>query len=293
MSSSIYTEFFGFHERPFTLLPDPDFLYWSNAHRRAFTVLEYGIVSHAPLTVVTGEVGTGKSTLIQVLLQSLGDDVNVGLISNAHGGRGELLRWVMNALDQPIEPGADYVLLFQQFTDYVISEYAAGRHVVLLIDEAQNLSVESLEELRMLTNINSNKDELLQIILVGQPELREKISRQELRQFAQRVSATCYISPMDLDTTRNYIRHRLEHVGGTGEEFTEAAVRRVFEMSGGIPRQINKICELALVYASGAEQRAVDVATVEELRADGLFVETKPVPLYLTNRVDIISKVAE
>ena len=172
MAAELYTAHFGFSERPFSLSPDPDFMFLSKAHTRAFSVLEYGLMTHAPLTMLTGEVGTGKTTLMQALLRSVEEDITLGLISNAQGDRGDLLRWVLNALDVPLPERTDYVSLFQHFQNFVIDEYAAGRHVVLIIDEAQNLGADMLEELRMLTNINSGKDELLQIILAGQPELR-------------------------------------------------------------------------------------------------------------------------
>ena len=159
MVNDLYVSFFGFRERPFTLLPDPDFLFWSRNHKRAYAILEYGFASRAPLTVVTGEIGAGKTTLVQKLLGTLGENVTVGLISNAQGNRGDLLRWVLYALEVPADMSADYVNLFKTFQDFVINEYAAGRYVVLVIDEAQNLSIEALEELRLLTNINSNKDE--------------------------------------------------------------------------------------------------------------------------------------
>ena len=286
MSAELYTEFFGFTERPFTLLPDPDFLFWSNAHKRAFAVLEYGIVTRAPLTVVTGEVGTGKTTLIQRLLRSLDDTTTIGLISNAQGGRGELLRWVLNALDIATPAGADYVAMFQAFQDFVIGEYAEGRHTVLVIDEAQNLSVEALEELRMLTNINSNKDELLQLILVGQPELREVITRPSLRQFAQRVTATYHIDPFDAVQTEAYIHHRLRHAGGTGQEFAADAIATIHAETGGIPRLVNKLCDLALVYAASDGLTVITAATVAELLADGLFLNTRSAdPFFLTTRV--------
>jgi general secretion pathway protein A len=218
-------------ERPFTLLPDPDFLYWSTAHRRAYAVLEYGIMSRAPITMITGEVGAGKTTLLQKLLQNFDESTVVGLISNAHGNRGELLQWVLNALDVECDPAAPYVAKFQLLQDFIIAQYAEGRSVTLVIDEAQNLTVEGLEELRMLTNINSNKDELLQLILLGQPELREMTTRPELRQFAQRVSAAYHLTGMDKDTTVEYVRHRLRHVGGSGDEFTEKAIEMIHEQS--------------------------------------------------------------
>ena len=269
-------EFFGLTERPFTLLPDPDFLFWSRAHRRAYSVLEYGVITRSPITVVTGEVGVGKTTLVQKLLQSIDDDITIGLISNAQGGRGELLQWVLNSLGVETDLSAAYVTLFQQLQDFVIEEYACGRRVILLIDEAQNLSVEGLEELRMLTNINSNKDELLQLILVGQPELRQLILRPELRQFVQRVTATYHIASLDRAAVAGYIQHRLSYVGGTGSEFTAEAIDLVHKHSHGIPRLVNKLCDFAMVYAATEERRIVDAAIVEEVLGDGVFLPALP-----------------
>ncbi len=271
-SNDLYVEYFGFAERPFTLLPDPDFLFWSRAHRRAYSVLEYGVITRAPITVVTGEVGVGKTTLIQKLLQNLDDDITLGLISNAQGGRGELLQWALNALSIEADLTGAYVAMFQQLQDFVIEEYAAGRRVILLIDEAQNLSIEGLEELRMLTNINSNKDELLQLILVGQPELRQLILKNELRQFAQRVTATYHIGALDRAGVGGYIQHRLTHAGGTGNEFSPEAIDLVTEHSRGIPRLVNKICDFAMVYAATEERRVVDAAIIEEVLEDGIFL---------------------
>ncbi|WP_375227256.1 ExeA family protein [Roseobacter sp. S98] len=275
MAAELYVEFFGFSERPFTLLPDPDFLFWTGNHRRAYAVLEYGVASRAQATVVTGSIGAGKTTLIQHLLARLDDSVTVGLISNAQGGRGDLLRWVLYALnvDAPME--AQYITLFRIFQDFVIAEYAAGRHVLLVIDEAQNLSVEALEELRMLTNINSGKDEVLQLIIVGQPELREMISRPELTQFAQRITATFHLEPLDYRQTRAYIQHRLQHAGGTGNEFSVYAMKSIFAESEGVPRVINKLCDLALVYAASDERRLVGVDVIRELVADGLLIKSR------------------
>ncbi|MBU2993992.1 AAA family ATPase [Octadecabacter sp. 1_MG-2023] len=293
MSADLYCEHFGFSERPFSLSPDPDFLFWTRAHMRAFSILEYGITTRAPLTVVTGEVGTGKTTLIQQILRQIDRDLRVGLISNARGNRDDLLRWVLNALDVKHPADADYVSMFQTFQDFVIDAYSEGQRVVLIIDEAQNLGVDTLEELRMLTNINSGKDELLQLILVGQPELRQMIARPDLRQFAQRVSATYHIEPLDLKTTRQYVAHRLQAVGGTGREISPSAVTLIASHSQGIPRVINKICDLALVYAASAERKLVSLAIVKELIDDGVIIQTFTSPLFLTNRVNVSQKAAE
>ncbi|NBB81447.1 MAG: AAA family ATPase [Verrucomicrobia bacterium] len=293
MSTVIYNDHFGFSERPFSLSPDPDFLFWSKAHLRARTVLEYGLATRAPLTVVSGEVGTGKTTLIQELLRKVDDGVSVGLISNARGDRGDLLRWVLGAFDLEVDSNADYVDLFQKFQDFVVEQYAVGQHVVLIVDEAQNLGVETLEELRMLTNINSGKDELLQIILVGQSELRDLIRRPSLRQFAQRVTSTYHLEALDVKTTAAYVRHRLKHVGGSGQEITEDAIVLIHEESAGIPRMINKICDLALVYASSAEETVVDRNTVQELINDGLILKPYNEAYFLTNRIEGTGRAAE
>ncbi len=273
MSSTldIYTDFFGLTERPFSLVPDPDFLFWSEAHKRAYAMLEYGILTRAPITLITGEVGAGKTTLMQQLLRSVGDDVQIGLISNAHGDRGELLRWVLMALGQEARSDEDYVDLFSRFQNHLIAEYAAGRRVILIFDEAQNLSRESLEELRMFTNINANKDELIQLVLVGQPELRDMIRRPDLRQFAQRVSSAFHLSAMDLLTVRGYISHRLHVAGMRGELFNLPARDLVFEATGGVPRLVNQLCDLAMVYAYTKENSSVTRLTVQQVLDDGAF----------------------
>jgi type II secretory pathway predicted ATPase ExeA len=275
---NIYTEHFGLSERPFSLVPDPDFLYWSQAHRRAFGMLEYGLVTRAPITLITGEVGAGKTTLLHHLLKSLDNDVRVGLIANAHGDRGELLRWVLLALAQPTPPGATYVDLFGQFQTYLIDEYSAGRRVILIFDEAQNLSRESLEELRMFTNINSNKDELLQLILVGQPELRDTIRRPDLTQFAQRITASFHLTTMDAATVRAYIAHRLTVAGGSAGIFSDEAAAMVHAETRGVPRLVNQLCDLAMVYAYAKGDYSVDLATVQQILDDGVFFAGGAVP---------------
>lgn len=276
--SQFYLDHFGFSIRPFSILPDPGMLFWSDKHRKAFAVLEYGLMTRAPLTVVTGEVGAGKTTLIQALLRKTDKDMRVGLISNARGDRGDLLRWILNAFDIPAPPDADYVRLFQAFQDFVLEEYAAGRLVILIFDEAQNLGAETLEELRMLTNINSGTDELLQLILLGQPELRDIIMRPELRQFAQRVSATFHLGSFDEANALAYIRHRLQQAGGSGDEIDEEAALLIHRESRGVPRMINKIADLSLVYAAASGLSAVNTELVDELIADGLILTAAPEP---------------
>jgi type II secretory pathway predicted ATPase ExeA len=267
----LYTEHFGLTERPFSLVPDPDFLFWSEPHRKAFSMLEYGILTRAPITLITGEVGAGKTTLLHQLLRSVEEDVRIGLIANAHGGQGELLRWVLLALEQPTSPQATNVDLFEQFQNYLIAEYAAGRRVILIFDEAQNLSRETLEELRMLTNINSNKDELLQLILVGQPELRSLVHRPDLTQFAQRIAANFHLSAMDAPTVLTYINHRTQVAGAKHEIFDHAAAELICKATRGIPRLVNQLCDLAMVYAYSEDQQTVPRRIVQQVLDDGVF----------------------
>lgn len=273
-SLAIYDAHFGLTERPFTLLPDPDFLYWTDAHARAYSMLEYGVLTHAPITVITGEIGAGKTTLLRHLLRSLPADVTVGLVSNAQGDRGELLHWVLMALDVPTEPGFGYVQLFARFQDHLIGQYAAGRRTMLIFDEAQNLSVETLEELRMFSNINADKDELLQLVLVGQPELRDLIASPRLVQFAQRVAADYHLPAMSAAAVGDYVRHRLRVAGATREIFTPAACEAVHAASRGVPRLVNQICDYALVYAFTDGQARIDAGLVQQVARDRRMHDT-------------------
>ena len=264
----IYNDHFGLAERPFTLLPDPDFLYWSESHTRAYAMLEYGMLTHAPITVITGEIGAGKTTLLRHLLRSLPEDFTVGLISNAQGNRGELLHWVLMALGVPTASDATYVQLFAQFQDFLIEEYADGRRTMLIFDEAQNLSVETLEALRMFSNINADKDELIQLVLVGQPELRDLIAQPRLVQFAQRVAAEYHLPGMTADQVQAYIGHRLAVAGADHEIFTPAACECVHLASRGVPRLVNQICDYALVYAFTDGLDVVDARVIEQVVTD-------------------------
>ena len=192
----IYNDHFGLAERPFTLLPDPDFLYWSENHTRAYAMLEYGMLTHAPITVITGEIGAGKTTLLRHLLRTLPEEFTVGLISNAQGNRGELLHWVLMALGVPTDDQRLLRAALRPVPGLPDRGIRRGRRTMLIFDEAQNLSLETLEELRMFSNINADKDELIQLVLVGQPELRELIGQPRLVQFAQRVAAEYHLPGM-------------------------------------------------------------------------------------------------
>lgn len=267
----IYTQHFGLTERPFSLVPDPEFLYWSDLHRRAYSMLEYGIMTRSPITLITGDVGAGKTTLLHHLLKSVQGNVRIGLISNAQGDRGDVLRWVMVSLGQEVPKDIPYVDLFARFQDFLIEEYAAGRRVILIFDEAQNLSREALEELRMFTNINSNKDELLQLILVGQPELRDLIARPDLKQFAQRIASNYHLNAMTSESVGDYIFHRLRIAGASREIFEPEAIRLIFEATGGVPRLVNQLCDLAMVYTFTADLDTVNETTVRQVLNEGVF----------------------
>lgn len=260
----MYESFYGLKEKPFSLLPDPAFLYLSRQHEMAITLLEYSLENQAGFCVITGKAGTGKTTLLRRLLNQIGDDVSIGLITNTHHSFGELLRWILHAFR--LEDGGDNrARQHRIFTDYLIGQYAKNRRTMLIIDEAQNMSAAALEELRMLSNINSEKDLLLQVILVGQPPLRELLQHPELEQFAQRVAVDFHLDGLSSEETRGYIRHRLRVAGGEHELFTDDACEAVFVHSGGIPRLINLLCDLALVYAYAGQAAVVTGELIEQI----------------------------
>lgn len=280
-----YADFFGFRERPFSPLPDPELLLWSRQYRQAFSVLEFGVVSRSPITLLTGAVGCGKTTLLRELLSRLGASLTVGLISNTQGGRGALIQWVMNSLGMSFDHTAGYVHLFQAMQNFMIAEYAAGRRTLLIFDEAQNLSQESLEELRMLTNINTGKDEVVQLVLIGQPELRAMISQPGLEQLAQRIAVSYHLEPLDAETTGAFIMHRLRAVGGSGAEFTEEARAFIHQVTRGVPRLINQFCDMALLYAWSQEAPQVSKAILTQVLKDNIFFAAQiKTPLFETRR---------
>jgi len=270
----MYQNFYGFREKPFSLLPDSGFLYLSGKHRMALTLLEYGLMNQAGFTVISGEIGTGKTTLIRQLLNNLDPQIKVGLISNTHQTFGDLMQWIALAFDLP-HAGKDKVQLFHDFMDFIIREYAQGRRTVLIVDEAQNMSAETLEELRMLSNVNADKDQVLQVILVGQKELRETLRRPDLVQFAQRIAVDYHLEPLNEEETSDYIRHRCTVAGGKTDLFSDQACQAVFEFTAGVPRLINLLCDTALVYGYAEQRERIDAKLVRDVGRDkqkgGLF----------------------
>ncbi|MDZ4132944.1 MAG: AAA family ATPase [Dethiobacteria bacterium] len=280
----MYQDFFGFKEKPFSLTPDPDFLYLSKQHMTALNMLEYGLHSQAGITVINGEVGSGKTTLVRRILQEIDQDVTVGLISNAHNAFGDLLQWVLNAFELDAS-AADKASRYQIFVDFLVSEYSQNRRTVLIIDEAQNLDMQTLEELRLLSNINVDKYLLLQLILVGQPELLELLQRPELRQLAQRVSVDYRLKPLKYKETLEYIQHRLEVAGGAANVFDKYAMAVIFYYSQGIPRLINTLCDFSLVYGFAEEIQPLTMSLVLDVIRDKLQGGIFPFPEKETNEM--------
>ncbi len=257
----MYEQFYEFNERPFSLLPDPDFLFLSEKHRTGLDMLELAVFNHSGFCVVSGDIGAGKTTLIRELLNRLDDSICTGLVSNTHASFGTLMQWIMAAYELRCDSD-DPVELHRQFMDFVIRQYAAGKHTLLIIDEAQNLSLDAMEELRMLSNVNTEKDLVLQVILVGQAELREKLEQPELRQFLQRIAINYHLTGLSREETAAYIRHRIVHAGGSADLFDVAACDAVYHFSNGVPRLINRICDLGLVYGYSEASPVIGAALV-------------------------------
>lgn len=263
----MYESFYGLKEKPFSIQPDPAFLFMGKRHSLAYTMLEYAIVNRAGFTVICGDIGCGKTTLIRRLLNELGDEVKVGLVTNTHPDLADLTEWIMLAFGQPYD-GLSPIAKYDAFQRFLINEYAQNHRVVLIVDEAQNLNPAAMESLRMLSNINADKDQLLQIVLVGQPQLRDLLRRPELQQFAQRVAADFFISPLNSVEVGDYIDHRLKVAGRERQLFTPFATAKIAKATHGIPRSINILCDMTLVYGFAAEARVIDVHVVDEVLQD-------------------------
>ena len=271
-SFDIYLEHFGLTKRPFTLVPDPEFVFWSKQHRKAQAILEYGLVARAPVTMVTGEIGSGKTTLLRDLLRKIDEDLLVGMIANAAPtDRADMLRLVLHALGQEASETASYTALYRTLETLLVAEYGKGRRVVLIFDEAQNLGRDSLEHLRMLTNINFADHELVQLVLVGQPELQDIMMRSDMTQMAQRISASVYLKGLTENDVGDYIGFRLEVAGAQEAIFEPDTFPLIYRTTHGTPRLINQLCDFALLYAFVEEQKTVTVEAIEGVLDDNLF----------------------
>jgi general secretion pathway protein A len=267
----MYEHFYGFKRKPFQLIPNPEFLFHSKKHDIALTHLEYGIYDRAGFIVITGEVGTGKTTLLNFLLCTLKKDRPIVYLSQTCLNPSEFLKILCQELSLPHQ-GKSKTELIELFGRFLVEQFKKGKHVILILDEAQNLPLETLEEIRMLSNLDAGDETLLQIILVGQAELREKLRWEGLRQFAQRIEVSYHLGALDLSETRDYIRYRIATAEGPDPDlFDDEAIEAIYNYSQGIPRLINAVCHMCLVYGMADELKKVDrtlAASVLQERAD-------------------------
>jgi general secretion pathway protein A len=259
----MYESFYGLKEKPFNLTPDPDYLYMSPGHENAYTHLEYAIQESKGFVVVTGEVGSGKTTLINYLLRKIPQAIHVGIINNTFVQPQELLKMICNEFEIQFED-SDKTVLLTRLYGYLLEQFSKRERVVLIIDEAQNLSEKTLEEIRMLSNLESEKDHLIQMILVGQPQLKEKLQRKSLEQFVQRVNVYCHLDALDKVEVENYIHHRLTVAGAQNLDlFDPEAIKGIYKHSLGIPRLINTLCDAAFVYGYADDVKVIGRDLIE------------------------------
>jgi general secretion pathway protein A len=260
----MYLQFFGLREAPFSPTPDPKFLFQSTRHREALAQLLYGVRERKGFIVLTGEIGTGKTTLLRALLSKLDRDTHVAYIHNSALGIEGLLEYMLQ--DWGVKStGTTHAQRLFELNEFLIDQHRQGLSPVLIIDEAQNLSIPTLEAVRLLSNFETSSQKLMQILLVGQPELREKLNGPELRQLKQRIGLRCHIGPLSPEETRLYIRHRLRVAGASDAGiFTDAAIQRITEYSQGIPRVVNIVCDHCLLSGFADSKRRIDTGVVEE-----------------------------
>jgi general secretion pathway protein A len=261
----MYEEFYGLKERPFNLIPDPDYLYLSPQHKLAKAYLEYGISQRVGFVLLTGEIGAGKTTLIKVLIKNYSGNHRLGVLYQTSVGAEDLLELLLQEFEVRgrFTSRASRLSAFNQF---LLTAYSRREHVVLLVDEAQNLGPEALEELRLLSNLQAGKDPLLQVILVGQAGLREKLKHPSLRQLAQRIAVHYHLRPLERLETKEYILFRIHRAGGSGI-FTEAALDRIYEYTRGVPRRINAWCDLAMVAGFAEGRHEIDADFIDTVVA--------------------------
>ena len=265
----MYEDFYDLEQPPFLNIPDPGSLYLSPAHQRALSVLQYSLIARSGFCVITGEVGAGKTTLVRRLLQIVDPKLEVGLVSNTQcESFEEFLQWVLLAFDLNFRSDSK-VELYANFVNFLINQYDKGSPVTLIIDEAQHLGPDYLEQLRMLSNINTEKGLLLQTILVGQPELWEILRRNELRQFAQRISYDYHLGPLESEEmVGQYMQHRIRAAGGDPLLFNQDTYAPIYQASGGVPRLINLICDTSFVYAFAEQAKTISKELVHQVLND-------------------------
>ncbi|KAB0668539.1 AAA family ATPase [Oryzomonas sagensis] len=264
----MYETFFNLRMKPFDLVPDPSFIYLSKSHKKALTFLDYGIRERAGFILLTGEVGSGKTTIIRNLLNKRYEQLVLAKVFNTRVTSEQLLAMINDDFGLQTQ-GKDKVTLIRDLNDFLVDQYARGNQPILIIDEAQNLAPELLEEVRMLSNLETSDSKLLQIILVGQPELRTILSTPELRQLRQRISINCHLQSLNRQETERYIMHRLEVAGNAlAVEFPFESLDIIFRYSRGIPRLINIICDFLMLSAFAEEMKVIPVEMVREVIGD-------------------------
>ena len=260
----MYKAYFGLTELPFTIGPNPKYLYLSDQHREAMAHLLYGLSEQGGFILLTGEVGTGKTTLCRSVLQQLPANVEVALILNPRANSIELLQYICDELKVDYQGSDSAKVLNDALNAYLLDAYANDRRVVVMIDEAQQLSIETLEQVRLLTNLETNKDKLMQIILVGQPELNEMLSSKHLRQLSQRIKSRYHLGELDLQQLGAYIKNRLRVAGCDRELFSKRAIKQIFNYTQGVPRLINVLCDRCLMGAYATDRALVDHQVVRQ-----------------------------
>ena len=261
----MYETFFNLKTKPFELVPNPEFLFFSRPHKKALTYLDYGIKEKIGFILLTGEVGSGKTTLIRNLIQGLNHTVKLSKIFNTKVSSEQLLAMINEDFGLSVH-GKDKIALLRELNDFLIEQYMNNSQSVLIIDEAQNLTPELLEEIRLLSNLETDRYKLLQIVLVGQPELRKVLSQPEMRQLRQRINISCHLYPLTRIETEEYIMHRLEIAGNRDAvKFEDGTMDLIYTYSRGIPRLINITCDFLFLSAFVDEKREISVDLVKEV----------------------------
>lgn len=270
----MYTGFFGLTSQPFSIAPNPDFMYLSARHAEALAHLRYGLGEAGGFVLLTGEVGTGKTTVSRCLLQELTDKTEVAFILNPTLNELELLAAICDQLKIRYKKSeASLKMLTDKITNRLMKNHQAGKNTILIIDEAQHLQPAVLEQLRLLTNLETNTKKLLQVILIGQPELQQLLQRQDLRQLAQRITARYHLMPLTEHEVQQYISYRLQVAGCSRPVFTASAVKKLFQLSGGIPRLLNLICDRALLGGYSQQKALIDAGLVNQAASEVLAIK--------------------
>ncbi len=286
----MYLSHFSLNERPFSISPDPRFLFMSNRYREALAHLTYGVEDGGGFVLLTGEVGTGKTTVCRCLLQQLPDNTRLAFVLNPKLNSVELLATICDELDIKYPDNCNSLkILTDRLSDYLLKCYQKDLSVVVMIDEAQNIATEVLEQIRLLTNLETNQKKLLQIILVGQPELQEKLAKRELRQLAQRITARYHLRPLNLKETMAYVMHRVKIAGSKKNLFSRKSIELMHVKTAGIPRLINTICDRALVAACSRNKHQVDHKIMAEAVSD-VMGESRSVDVAIAKQSNFLKK---